>query len=56
MDRHDGGSPAGIGRGGGVVRTASGSEVMLVRGTVLEARNLVLSFGETPALRGRASR
>ena len=34
------------------MRTASGSEVMLVRGTVLEARNLVLSFGETPALRG----
>jgi putative ABC transport system ATP-binding protein len=26
--------------------------VMLMRGTVLEARNLVLSFGETPALRG----
>jgi putative ABC transport system ATP-binding protein len=25
---------------------------MLVRGTVLEARDLVLSFGETPALRG----
>src|ERR1700722_18418054 len=25
---------------------------MLVRSTVLEARNLVLSFGETPALRG----
>ncbi len=25
---------------------------MLMRGTVLEARNLVLSFGETPALRG----
>ena len=34
------------------MRAASGSEVMLVRGTVLEARNLVLSFGETPALRG----
>jgi putative ABC transport system ATP-binding protein len=34
------------------VRTATGSEVTLVRGTVLEARNLVLSFGETPALRG----
>ena len=32
--------------------TASGSDVMLVRGTVLEARDLVLSFGETPALRG----
>ena len=32
--------------------TATGAEVMLVRGTVLEARNLVLSFGETPALRG----
>ena len=32
--------------------TATGSEVTLVRGTVLEARNLVLSFGETPALRG----
>ena len=28
------------------------SDVMLVRGTVLEARALVLSFGETPALRG----
>ena len=28
------------------------SDVMLVRGTVLEARDLVLSFGETPALRG----
>ncbi len=34
------------------MRTASASEVMLVRGTVLEARDLVLSFGETPALRG----
>jgi putative ABC transport system ATP-binding protein len=34
------------------VRTATGSDVMLVRGTVLEAQNLVLSFGETPALRG----
>jgi putative ABC transport system ATP-binding protein len=32
--------------------TATGAELMLVRGTVLEARNLVLSFGETPALRG----
>jgi len=52
VDRHDGGSAACIGRCGGVVRTASGSEVMLVRGTVLDARNLVLSFGETPALRG----
>ena len=52
VDRHDGGSAARIGRGGGVVSTASGSDVMLVRGTVLEARNLFLSFGETPALRG----
>jgi putative ABC transport system ATP-binding protein len=34
------------------VSTASRSDVMLVRGTVLEARNLVLTFGETPALRG----
>ena len=32
--------------------TARGPDVMLVRGTVLEARDLVLSFGETPALRG----
>ncbi len=32
--------------------TAIGADVMLVRGTVLEARDLVLSFGETPALRG----
>jgi putative ABC transport system ATP-binding protein len=34
------------------VSTASGSDVMLMRSTVLEARSLVLSFGETPALRG----
>jgi putative ABC transport system ATP-binding protein len=34
------------------VRTASGPEVMLARSTVLEARDLVHSFGETPALRG----
>ena len=34
------------------MRTGTGPEVTLVRGTVLEARNLVLSFGETPALRG----
>jgi putative ABC transport system ATP-binding protein len=34
------------------VSTAIGADVMLVRGTVLEARDLVLSFGETPALRG----
>jgi putative ABC transport system ATP-binding protein len=34
------------------VRAASGSDVMLARGTVLDARDLVLSFGETPALRG----
>jgi len=34
------------------VSTARGPDVMLVRGTVLEARDLVLSFGETPALRG----
>ena len=32
--------------------TASRSDVMLVRGTILEARDLVLTFGETPALRG----
>jgi putative ABC transport system ATP-binding protein len=34
------------------VSTASRSDLMLVRGTVLEARDLVLTFGETPALRG----
>jgi putative ABC transport system ATP-binding protein len=34
------------------VSTASSSDVMVVRGTLLEAQNLVLSFGETPALRG----
>jgi putative ABC transport system ATP-binding protein len=32
--------------------SASSSDVMLRRGTVLEARELALSFGETPALRG----
>ena len=31
---------------------ASGSDVVLVGDTVLEARGLALSFGETPALRG----
>ena len=31
---------------------ASGSDLVLRGGTVLEARDLVLSFGETPALRG----
>src|ERR1700689_5471331 len=30
----------------------NGSSAVLVGGTVLEARDLVLSFGETPALRG----
>jgi putative ABC transport system ATP-binding protein len=34
------------------MRRASSSDVMLVNGTVLCARDLVLSFGETPALRG----
>jgi putative ABC transport system ATP-binding protein len=34
------------------VNSASGPDVVLLRGTVLEARDLVLSFGETPALRG----
>jgi putative ABC transport system ATP-binding protein len=34
------------------VSTAGGSDVMCVRDTVLTARDLVLSFGETPALRG----
>ena len=29
-----------------------GSSAVLVGGTILEARDLVLSFGETPALRG----
>jgi putative ABC transport system ATP-binding protein len=33
------------------VSTASGSDIVLVGVTVLEARDLVLSFGETPALR-----
>ncbi len=32
--------------------SASGSVEVLVRGAVLEARDLLLSFGETPALRG----
>jgi putative ABC transport system ATP-binding protein len=34
------------------VSAASGSDVVLVGDTVLEARDLALSFGETPALRG----
>jgi putative ABC transport system ATP-binding protein len=34
------------------VSAASGSDVVLVGDTVLEARGLALSFGETPALRG----
>jgi putative ABC transport system ATP-binding protein len=34
------------------VSALSGSDVMLVGDSVLEARDLVLSFGETPALRG----
>jgi putative ABC transport system ATP-binding protein len=34
------------------VSAASGSDLVLRGGTVLEARDLVLSFGETPALRG----
>jgi putative ABC transport system ATP-binding protein len=34
------------------VSTASSTDVILVRDTVLEARGLFLSFGETPALRG----
>jgi ABC-type multidrug transport system fused ATPase/permease subunit len=35
-----------------VMSAASGSDVVLVGDTVLEARDLALSFGETPALRG----
>jgi putative ABC transport system ATP-binding protein len=31
---------------------ANGSSAVVVGGTILEARDLVLSFGETPALRG----
>jgi putative ABC transport system ATP-binding protein len=34
------------------MRAVSGSDVVLVGDTVLEARDLALSFGETPALRG----
>jgi putative ABC transport system ATP-binding protein len=34
------------------VIAASGTNVALMRATVLEAQNVVLSFGETPALRG----
>jgi putative ABC transport system ATP-binding protein len=34
------------------VNAASGTDVALRRGTVLEAQDVVLSFGETPALRG----
>jgi putative ABC transport system ATP-binding protein len=34
------------------MNTANGSSAVLVRDTILEARDLVLSFGETPALRG----
>ena len=52
MDRHDSGSAAGIGRSGGVVNAASGTDVALRQGTVLRARDVTLSFGETPALRG----
>jgi putative ABC transport system ATP-binding protein len=52
VDRYDSGSAAGIRRNGGVVNAASGTDVVLARGTVLEARDVVLSFGETPALRG----
>jgi putative ABC transport system ATP-binding protein len=34
------------------MNAANGSSAVLVRDTILEARDLVLSFGETPALRG----
>jgi putative ABC transport system ATP-binding protein len=51
VDRHDSGSAAGIGRIGGLVNAVSGTDVVQC-GTVLEARHVVLSFGETPALRG----
>ena len=34
------------------MNAASGTDVVLQRGTVLEALDVVLSFGETPALRG----
>ena len=34
------------------MNAANGSSVLEVGGTILEARDLVISFGETPALRG----
>jgi putative ABC transport system ATP-binding protein len=34
------------------MKPANGSSVVVAEGTILEARDLVLSFGETPALRG----
>jgi putative ABC transport system ATP-binding protein len=34
------------------MNAANGSSVVQAGGTILEARDLVLSFGETPALRG----
>ncbi len=34
------------------MKSANGSSVVVAGGTILEARDLVLSFGETPALRG----
>ena len=30
----------------------NGTSTVVARGTILEGRDLVLSFGETPALRG----
>lgn len=52
MDRPHGSTALGPRRGGGVASGVSGSSVVRAGGTILEGRELVLSFGETPALRG----
>ena len=52
LDRPHRGTTRGARGGGGVVNGANGSSAVKVGGAIIEGRDLVLSFGETPALRG----